>query len=296
MKFVDEAIRLAPKNAGLFAERAALLHKKGENEQAIANLNRAIEFDPGNAEGVAAAAAYFKGRIFALDGNMANAASSYSEAITLDPEQLGYRIARAEAFGRLREFDKALADLDHAVKSDAKGTVALNERADLFRVNNKPARAIDDYNAILVRQPNNLSVLGSRGVAYFMLGDFAKASEDFAKIASEGSAYGVLWLHVSRGRSGGGAPEVDLKGIAGILPAKWPMPIVEMFLGKRSVASAISVAGSSDERCEVEFFAGQLKLRRDDRAGAKASFQFAQDKCPHNFLEFSGAVAELQRM
>src|SRR5262249_61624105 len=75
-----------------------------------------------------------------------------------------------------------------------------------------------------------------------------------------------------------------------------PRPIVELYLGRRSLDEASAAATTPGHRCEVSFSAGQWHLLQGAKAAAQQALQKAAEPCPKSFIEYRGAVAELSRL
>jgi lipoprotein NlpI len=57
-----------------------------------------------------------------------------------------------------------------------------------------------------------------------------------------------------------------------------------------------AAAAGAEERCEAQFYLGEWRLARGDRAKAKEALEAAKATCPASFYEYDGAVAELGRI
>jgi len=75
----------------------------------------------------------------------------------------------------------------------------------------------------------------------------------------------------------------------------WPYPLVELFLGEQEAGQVIATANSPGERCEANFYIGEWHLMKGREQDAIRMLQTAAEMCPKNFVEYSGAVAELTR-
>ena len=75
--------------------------------------------------------------------------------------------------------------------------------------------------------------------------------------------------------------------------SEWPIPLVDLYLGKRSFDAALGEASKPEERCEAQFYIGQWHLVRGNRAPALNALRTAVDTCPKDFVEYQGAVVEL---
>ena len=79
---------------------------------------------------------------------------------------------------------------------------------------------------------------------------------------------------------------------------KWPLPVVELFLGKKNPEETVAAADNdsdADSVCEARFYTGEWYLLRGIRDKAREAFQGAFDIRPREFIEFAGAQAELKQ-
>jgi len=127
------------------------------------------------------------------------------------------------------------------------------------------------------------------------MGNFTGAAEDLLRANDlADDAYGMLWRFLARGRSGqDGAPELSAN--AARLKAKdWPYPVIDFYLGGRSNAEMRGAAQKDTEKCEADFYTGEWNALKG--GDAKTPLQAAVDKCPKDYIEYQGAVAELKRL
>jgi hypothetical protein len=84
---------------------------------------------------------------------------------------------------------------------------------------------------------------------------------------------------------------------AGILPQhRWPFPLVEFFLGRRTADATLATASDSGEHCEAQFGISQRYLLHDDREAARTALKEAADICPKHSTEYVNVKAELMRL
>jgi tetratricopeptide (TPR) repeat protein len=134
------------------------------------------------------------------------------------------------------------------------------------------------------------------GFAHFHRGDFAAAALNFRN-AGDGTAYRILWQHLASARIGGRDIKMNLQEkSAGLNPAEWPFPVIELFLGRRAPMELMAAATNPDQLCEAQFYLGEWHLLRHERAPSIESLRKALKICPSDFNEYAGAVAELKRL
>ena len=119
-------------------------------------------------------------------GDKALAGEDYAEAVQRydrlidpsNPDSLAlYR--RAVALDASGQTDKAMDDYSAAIKTDPKSSLAFLGRGVLLAVRKRAYdRAIEDFDKVLVIEPDNVEALVSRGDAFGQLGDFGRAMAD----------------------------------------------------------------------------------------------------------------------
>src|SRR5262249_23517222 len=138
----------------------------------------------------------------------------------------------------------------------------------------------------------------SRGYLHFYAGDFTAAVDDLARViaAEPDDVYAMLWGHLAAARAGVANHDGRLKQPASLGSADWPVPGFALFVGSRTGETALATARTPAQRCEAQFYVGEWKLLRGDKAKAATAWQAAVDSCPRTFIERKGARAELKRL
>ncbi len=106
----------------------------------------------------------------------------------------------------------------------------------------------------------------------------------------------MLWVYLSRARGGKNSAAELTADVARLKSKDWPYPVIDFYLGHRSLDEMRAAAGKPDEKCEAAFYAGEWYLLHGKKAEAKPELQIAADTCPKSFIEHSGAVGELKRL
>jgi tetratricopeptide (TPR) repeat protein len=125
--------------------------KRGDTAGARADLDRAIEMNPRNAD-----AYFWRGEADAKAGEMGKAVGNLKRALELEPERKDALFALASIYGGNREYDEAIKYLTRAIRVDpdyAQGTA-----------------------------------FAQRGTSYKMKGDMDAAKADFAEACKRGTA------------------------------------------------------------------------------------------------------------
>lgn len=89
--------------------------------------------------------------------------------------------ARGEAFLRLREFDKAIADFDQALKYNPRYAIAHSDRGDALLAKNDLKEALISYDKAIEIDERIITALDGRGSIFLLRGDLDKGFDDFEK-------------------------------------------------------------------------------------------------------------------
>ena len=298
----DQAIRLNPNSAPAFNNRGYAYFAKSSYDRAVTDFDEAVKLDPQYA-----LAYNNRGYAYVMQKNYERAISDYDQAIRLDPmpvvagvggrSHVNIYVNRGVAYALKGDFDQALSDYYEAIRIDPNYARGFGSRGHVFRHIGNYARAISDYSEALRLDPSDVGVYADRGFVHFLGADYPQATADLAQsIARLPEPYPMLWRYLARARAGGDGT-AELAAAAERLKTKaWPYPVVEFYLGKRSAEDMAAAAAGAEERCEVQFYLGEWRLVRGDRAKAKEALEAAKATCPASFYEYDGAVAELARI
>lgn len=102
-----------------------------------------------------------------------------NKAIELDPQYAISYSHRADAFRDKRKIKEALADYDKALELSPKYATAYLNRANLYADNSDLDRAVADYNRALEGEPRNVLAYYSRGNTYARQGRYEQAIADY---------------------------------------------------------------------------------------------------------------------
>lgn len=218
---------------------------------------------------------------------------------TLEP--VAY-LGRAKAYLRQSNCPKALADLNSAIDKRPNDGDALRLRASAHLCTGALAQAENDMSAALAIAPS-AEIFFSRGEMRWASGRFQQAADDFEQATKlePSHPYNALWWAISQRRAG----TFETKKFESELPDfsshRWPGPILNYFLGNRTSEEvyAAAIDGEADQKrdqaCEADFYVGEWELTDSQSVAALNALKSAAAACPHNFIEFSAAQAELKR-
>src|SRR5262245_13300531 len=289
----DVALKYIPEcNAIASYERGRAFYERDEFDRAIADYSEAIKLNPKYASAYVG-----RGSVWYAKKDFDKAIADYDEAIRIDPKHGLAFLDRGFVWEAKKDTDRAIADYDEAIRLYPNYTEAYDRRGHVWQRKGNLDRAIADYSEAMRLDPQHMDATASRGRAYFYKGDFARSAADLSAANKLGDdAYSMLWHFLARGR-GGGDGTSELSGNVERLKSKaWPYPVIEFYLGRRSLDSMHEASTKPEEKCEAAFYAGEWQLMSGNKPDARTALQTAADTCPKTFYEYNGAVAELKRI
>lgn len=104
-----------------------------------------------------------------------------SQAIGSRPGDAALLVKRGDAYFRIHDFDRSIADYTGALKIDPRHYPAYLGRGMALARNGEVKKGIDDLSVYLKQYPRDSYALTKRGVRYLWIGDMDKAYTDLSK-------------------------------------------------------------------------------------------------------------------
>lgn len=260
----DRAIAANPRDVTALIRRAPLRMLEEGTQGGLEDLDRAIRIEPGNA--------------------------------------VALRL-RSEVRGMAGDYKGALADSGAAILHGMRNAPMYYRRGLLHRALDDVPRAIEEHGRALELDPRFVPALESRGRHLYHAGRFEAADKDFAAaLAIRASGIDSIWLALARAHRGiDGAPVLE-EGLARLKDGKWPAPVMLFLLGRLDREGLMARAASTDDKarkeqeCEARYYMAARLLAAGKPGEARPLLVKAAGECPTNFIEYDGAVIELERM
>lgn len=147
---LTDAIRIAPKEARLYALQARLYVFKRRETEAIQGYKKAAQLDSKNPVYSANWAS-----ILMTNGRYDLAVEGYKKALEADPKHLNSLIGAANCHAQLNQFDQAIPLAARAAEADPKSVLAELIWAESLHRSEKNEEAIPHYKAVIALQPEN---------------------------------------------------------------------------------------------------------------------------------------------
>ena len=270
-------------------------------DQAIADFDATLKRQPRSA-----VAANERGDAWRALRDYDRALADYTKAIDFAfdwPE--AYR-DRGYLYHLQARYQEARGDFDRAIRLNRDDAEAWNGRALVALAEGNGAKAISDFSRALKILPQSGAYYANRATARLIEGDVKRAIADFqqAVIHDPEEPFLRLLLFVAEARNGAREEaEGRLAAYAAEreIPA-WPRPIVDLFLGRGSIAAVEEAAAkatgdeAAGQRFDADFYLGQWALLHGDEDSATARFKSVYDSRMREYLEFDIARAELDEL
>jgi tetratricopeptide (TPR) repeat protein len=244
-----------------------------------------------------------RGLVYAKRGDRAAAITAFGEAITANPNFVPAFESRAESYVQTGDFDHAIADYDAAIKLKPDIAGYWIHRGATYVSTGNFARGITDYDQALNLDPKDPAVYFSRGIANLFGVNAAKAVADFdqALALNPKDSYTALWRDIAAQRDHQPSRIADAFGAVDM--KAWPAPLLRLYAtGQLTPEAAIAATDDANlsavarrgRLCEINFYSAELALQKGAKDSALPLLKKAAADCPRDFVEYTGAKAELK--
>jgi Tfp pilus assembly protein PilF len=172
---VNRAIDLEPGFLG-FYNRGLILADAGQTDRAIADFDRAISFLPNDPR-----AYYNRGLAYWKRGELALALADFGITLAINPDDIRARNDRGLVLQEQGEFAAALAEFNAALTINPDDWMTRNNRGLLYAAKGEPGSAIAEYDRAARLKPDESRIYNNRAIAYAGKGEFPAALEDFTR-------------------------------------------------------------------------------------------------------------------
>lgn len=149
----NAALKIQPDYAAALNDRAWIFMTRGDYDAALQDLNKTASQT--TAWAAAAVAYYYRGFAYLRLKDYAKAVADLNEAIRRQPNNADYYLARGEAQQGQENYGAALRDFDEFSKRAAKDPRGLLARAAIFETTDKPREALSELESAVTLAPDN---------------------------------------------------------------------------------------------------------------------------------------------
>lgn len=172
---LSRAIELEPANAQYVFDRATIRRSARQAELAIGDLDRALKLKPDFTE-----ALMMRGELHLAAHDLAGAQSDFSAAINSTPDKPQAAAVVAELYSKAGEFESAVARFDEAIAALPRDSELLNGRCWTRALWGRELdKALADCDAAIHIGPRRAAYFDSRGLAHLRRGELAIAVADY---------------------------------------------------------------------------------------------------------------------
>lgn len=171
----DIILRSDPRHANALDARGLAYIRLGKAQTAASDLEKSVQLDPDDPEKL-----YHLGCAYGSCGKLTEAAHLFTRYIAREPGRVGGYISRAQCFGALKQFDRALEDLRKARKFDGNGAQVDMAQAQIELKKSHPEKVPALINRALAVKPD-ADAYELRAKALKMLGNYNSALADWTK-------------------------------------------------------------------------------------------------------------------
>ncbi len=191
---LDRAIEFDPTQAQAHSSRGLALRSLGDFPAALAAFDAAIELAPDDDFVIGERAETCR-----LAGRFEEAVADFDRAAALDPADATYPAGRAVCRQELGQYDAALADFDEAVRLDEEYLWPLVRRGRLRGLRGEWDEAFADFDRAVGIDPDSPWLASERGDAYRRAGRFEEAVTELGRAVDLKPDHGSALA--SRGRA-----------------------------------------------------------------------------------------------
>lgn len=181
ISILEEIITVDKANAMAYYLLSLVYTEKSMYQEAKSMLNQSIYHNANFSK------AYFdRASLNKKMGAIDEAIEDYDKVIYLAEDYFEEAVLnRGLTYSMVGDYNKALVDIEKAMKIDPNNLELLENRANIYMIQGKIDRALEDYNAIIEKE-NTPENLYNRALAYFLQYDLEKGCVDIEKSAATG--------------------------------------------------------------------------------------------------------------
>ena len=174
---ISKCIEVNENNADAFVMRADILIKRASDyEKALQDMNSAIKLEPKKAD-YFVNRAFLKYHLDDYFGAMAD----FDYAIELNPSNVPARFNRGLLRMEVQDNNKAIEDFSYVLEREPDNFMALYNRATLYQETRQYKLAIADYDKVIERYPNLPMAYFARSECKRLSGDLKGGERDYYK-------------------------------------------------------------------------------------------------------------------
>lgn len=271
----------------------------GQYGESASALKQAIELNP------RFMTAYNNlGKTLFLLGRHQEAAEVLQQAISMDPREFWPHMNLGGVYFALQRYKQAAEELKQATQIDPKSDNAFIGLALAYNLSAQYEEAIEAFTQVVNLKPQEANAFHSRSYSNLYLGRGEAAAGDAQKYlefsggrnSRDQYMYLVAYFGYRQADRDADANKVLEDAIAKIGSKSWPYPVF-LYLHRESNANELlALATDGNKKTEANAYIGTDLLLSDHPEEARPYLQWVRDNGNKNFVEYSLAVAQLNRL
>jgi tetratricopeptide (TPR) repeat protein len=171
---LDRALSYGGDSAAIFLDKGLVLLELNDLRKARKNFRLSMEYAPGRA-----GAPFNLGNTFYNEGQYDSASFYYEKTIKADPSFIWAYAYLGEINTRRKNYGEAIGNYSDYLDLKLSEEI-LFKRAVLYAELRQWELSLDDWDSVLILNPDNSDAMRNRGLSHFQLQDYKKAIRDFS--------------------------------------------------------------------------------------------------------------------
>ena len=176
LSLIDHAVKVNPRNAAAFYNRAGILRDMARLDEALDSYDRALALKPDHH-----AALNNRGAVLHDLKRYADAVANFDRAIAMKPDHIDAHANRGTTLVELQRFEEALQSFDRAFAIGPAGAAAHFGRGNALAGLKRPEDALGAYDAALALMPYDARILNNRGTVLARMSRHEDAVDSFKR-------------------------------------------------------------------------------------------------------------------
>lgn len=295
----NKVVEHGPQDADMYAGRAEALLVLDRKEEAEKDLDKSISIKPTTNAWALKALISLNGR------NYNQAITEATSAINLDAKNIRAYHLRAVAYNQDNQSEKALSDIEVALKANPKHAKVILTYAHILETLSRFDESLKEYNAADALQPNDVELYAQRSTAFFKAGKYPECLKDALAFCeqtqwkAELCPFEALLGYFSSQKTSDKEPgklllEKAASNAKGLEP--WPQPIIAYAQNKLSEKDLLALAKNTDKLTEARTYIGLNKELSGNKKSAIDNFLWVKEHGNTHFIEYGIALTELAKL
>jgi lipoprotein NlpI len=265
------AITLRPDDIEALLDRGSVENAQGHKADAIADYKRVVALRPDDFLLYNdLATAYIRA------GEYAAPIEGYSDFVTKRSKDPAPLEARAVSDIAAKQFDDAIKDASASIAIYSKWSAPYDALGEAYIAKGDFQNAKSAIDDAIRRDENNAVYYLTRGYIAWLMGDMDAADRAFSDSLEKDAHqnYSFIWLNMTSARKGKQVPAGVEARFSGATEAKWPGPLVLLYLGRMQPDAVLKLTGDdpdtlNSKECATHFFVGEWFVAQGKPAEAK---------------------------